>query len=474
MTLHIPFENTYADLPDHFFSRQAPVAVRQPLLVAVNAELARELGLDVSQLKGADGINMLAGNMVPAGAKPLAQVYAAHQFGGWVAQLGDGRAVLLGEIIDQNGQRRDIQLKGSGRTPYSRNGDGRAWLGPVLREYIVSEAMHGLGVPTTRALAAVTTGEAVQRETILPGAVLTRVAASHTRVGTFQYFAARQDVDALQKLTDYVIARHYPNATSPIELLDEVIRSQAGLIAKWMSVGFIHGVMNTDNMTISGETIDYGPCAFMDRYHPEKVFSSIDQFGRYAYCRQPDVAVWNLAQLASSLLPLMGKPNAAIEMATASVHQFPEIYADARLSEFRRKIGLTCNKETDRELIQTLLDIMAEKGTDFTNTFRSLAQGRGAGLIKGENYAKWFGDWQARLKLENGRADNLMLASNPAYIPRNHRIEAAIKSAVSGDFAPFETLHQVLKNPFDEQPDFMDYRQPPEPEEEVKRTFCGT
>lgn len=474
MTLNIPFDNSYARLPDRFYSRQTPVPVREPGLVAVNRDLTLELGLDISQLRSIDGINMFAGNLVPAGADPLAQVYAAHQFGGWVPQLGDGRAVLLGEIIDLGGKRRDIQLKGSGRTPYSRNGDGRAWLGPVLREYVVSEAMHGLGIPTTRALAVVTTGEPVQRETTLPGAVLTRVSASHTRVGTFQYFAARQDVDALQILTDHVIARHYPDAGSPLELLDAVIRSQAELIAKWMGVGFIHGVMNTDNMALSGETIDYGPCAYMDRYHPETVFSSIDQFGRYAYMRQPDVAVWNLAQFASSLLPLMGEKDAAIEAATASVHKFPGIYANAWLTEFQAKIGLEKSIDGDRELIQRLLDIMASKGTDFTNTFRTLAEGGGDAMIKGCDYSQWFTDWQARLLQENGDPAALMLASNPAYIPRNHQVETMIQAGVDGDFAPFEKLHEILKTPYDDHPEHHEYRAPPEPEQEVKRTFCGT
>ena len=474
MTLQIAFDNSYARLPDHFFTRQAPVPVATPSLVAVNRDLAAELGIDPDQLISADGIATLAGNSVPAGAEPLAQVYAAHQFGGWVPQLGDGRAVLLGEVVDLNGQRRDIQLKGAGRTPYSRNGDGRAWLGPVLREYLVSEAMFALGIPTTRALAAVTTGEPVQRETVLPGAVLTRVAASHIRVGTFQYFAARQDLAALQALVEHVIERHYPGVETPLELLDAVIDRQARLIAKWMAVGFIHGVMNTDNMAISGETIDYGPCAFMDRYHPDTVYSAIDQFGRYAYSRQPDIAVWNLAQFASCLLPLMGEKDAAIEAATASVHGFPALFGDAWLAEFRRKIALATAVEGDGTLIQRLLDIMAAGSADFTNTFRALADGEGVGLIDGEPYQAWFTDWQARRALEDSDGAVLMRAANPAYIPRNHRIEAVIEAAVAGDFSLFEQLHAVLKTPYADQPDKAEYRDLPEPGQEVQQTFCGT
>ena len=469
MTVHIPFDNSYARLPEVFFTPQKPSAVAMPELVEVNDALARDLGLDPAELRSAEGIEVLAGNRVPDGAEPLAQVYAGHQFAGWVPRLGDGRAVLLGEVVDGKGQRYDIQLKGAGRTPYSRGGDGRAWLGPVLREYIVSEAMHAFGIPTTRALAAVTTGQQVLRETALPGAVLTRVAASHIRVGTFQYFAARQDVDSLQALTDHVIARHYPEAETPLDLLNAVIARQAGLIAKWMGVGFIHGVMNTDNMAVSGETIDYGPCAFMDTYHPETVYSSIDSFGRYAYFRQPEIAVWNLAQFATCLLPLMGERDPAIAAATESVHRFPDIYADAYLGVFRAKIGLTEPAEGDADLIQRLLDGMAANELDFTNTFRGLADD-----VLPEGLSAWGMDWRERLSSDPGDAKATMRAVNPAYIPRNHRIEQAIQAAVAGDFAPFHRLNRILARPFEEQTDANDLTRPPEPDEVVQRTFCGT
>jgi len=465
----IPFDNSYARLPARFFTRQIPVSVAQASLVAVNAPLARVLGIDPGWLAGPDGVLALAGNLVPERAEPLAQVYAGHQFGGWVPQLGDGRALLLGEVVDTAGQRRDIQLKGSGRTPYSRGGDGRAWLGPVLREYVVSEAMHALGVPTTRALAAVTTGEVVQRETALPGAILTRVAASHIRVGTFQYFAARQDTEALKLLSDYVINRHYPDAETPLDLLNAVIARQASLIAKWMSVGFIHGVMNTDNMAISGETIDYGPCAFMDVYHPDTVFSSIDQFGRYAYARQPDVAVWNLAQFATCLLPLMGESEAAVEAATDAVHQFPTLYAQEWLALFGRKIGLSRADEGDRDLIEAFLEGLAQSGTDFTNGFRDLL-----GRKVPDAMTDWKADWQSRLQRENGDVVAIMRAANPTYTPRNHRIEAMIKAAVAGEYELFEKLNDILAYPYEDQHDALDYRQPPKPDEVVHRTFCGT
>ena len=469
MSIHIPFDNSYARLPDGFFTAQNPSPVAKPGLIAVNDALARDLGLDHAELRSPEGIDVLAGNRIPDGAEPLAQVYAGHQFAGWVPRLGDGRAVLLGEVIDKKGQRRDIQLKGAGRTPYSRGGDGRAWLGPVLREYLVSEAMHAFGIPTTRALAAVTTGQEVLRETALPGAVLTRIAASHIRVGTFQYFAARQDTDALQALTDYVIARHYPEVETPLDLLNAVITRQAALIAKWMGVGFIHGVMNTDNMAVSGETIDYGPCAYMDAYHPETVYSSIDSFGRYAYFRQPEIAVWNLAQFASCLLPLMGEQDAAIAAATKAVHGFPDLYAKEYLTVFRAKIGLSSAEDGDADLIQGLLDWMAASRADFTNTFRILSDGHIP-----EGLREWARKWQDRRDRDQGDAAAIMAAANPAFIPRNHRIEQAIQAAVGGDFAPFHRLNTVLSQPYRDQPDADDLQRPPEPEEVVQRTFCGT
>ncbi|MHC0053090.1 protein adenylyltransferase SelO [Actibacterium sp. D379-3] len=477
--VQIRFDNSYARLPGQFFTAMPPTPVRDPALIAVNDALARELGLDPQALRGSDGVAMLAGNTVPDGAAPLAQVYAGHQFGGWSPRLGDGRALLLGEVIDRHGNRRDIQLKGAGPTPYSRMGDGRAWLGPVLREYLVSEAMHALGIPTTRALAAVATGEDVHRDGRLPGAVLTRVAASHIRVGTFQYFASRGDVAALQALTDHAVARHYPDADGAMGLLKAVLATQARLVAQWMGVGFIHGVMNTDNMAISGETIDYGPCAFMDRYHPETVFSSIDQFGRYAFNKQADIAVWNLAQLASALLPLMGADeNAAIDEATEALHAFPDLFKAEWLTVFRAKIGLTRAEDDDPALIHQLLDRMATTGADFTNTFRALGGGAARDQFRDPAaYDGWAEGWRARLARDgqdDTARDAQMRAANPAFIPRNHRVEEMIQAAIAGDFAPFQQLLTVLARPFDDQPGNAAFRAPPAPGQEVRQTFCGT
>ncbi|KAF0677436.1 protein adenylyltransferase SelO [Profundibacterium mesophilum] len=475
MSLQFAFDNSYARLPGHFYSRIDPTPVRAPVLLALNHALCGTLGLDAQALSGSEGLAVLSGNAVPPGAEPLAQVYAGHQFGGWVPRLGDGRAVLLGELTGSDGQRWDLQLKGAGPTPYSRNGDGRAWMGPVLREYLVSEAMHALGIPTTRALAAVATGEAVLREMPLPGAVLTRVARSHIRVGTFQYFAAREDHDALQRLTSHVIARHYPEADGALGLLEAVVEAQARLIAKWMGVGFIHGVMNTDNMSVAGETIDYGPCAFMDAYDPMQVFSSIDHMGRYAYGRQPDVAVWNLAQLATALLPLMGERDAAVSRATEAVHRFPEVFGAAWLSEFRGKLGLERAEEEDGALISALLDRMASQGADFTNTFRALGHGTArAQFADPAAFDGWAEAWQARLAREGGTAETrvaAILSRNPGVIPRTHRIEAAIDAAVGGDMSPFETLHAALARPFE---DDADLSRPPSEAEAVTQTFCGT
>jgi uncharacterized protein YdiU (UPF0061 family) len=470
----ITFDNSYARLPERFFVRQPPVAVTEPRLIAVNGGLALRLGLDPEALAAPDWVAVFAGNRVPEGAAPLAQAYAGHQFGGWVPQLGDGRALLLGEIVAPDGARFDLALKGSGPTPFSRRGDGRAGLGPVLREYIVSEAMAALGVPTTRALAAVTTGEAVWRETPLPGAVLARVAASHIRVGTFQYFAAREDVEALAVLTEHVIARHYPGAEGPLGLLEAVTGAQARLIARWMSLGFIHGVMNTDNMAVSGETIDYGPCAFLDAYAPAKVFSSIDQFGRYAYGNQPKIAVWNLAQLASCLLPLMGEEGPAIEAATEAINRFADIYQGEWLRLFRAKIGLATGAEGDAALIASLLSRMAEGRADFTRTFRGLAEGTAAAEFADPAlFRGWETEWQARLAAERD-PEALMRAANPAYTPRNHRVEAAIRAATAGDFAPFHRLNAVLARPFDRRAEAEGYDDAPAPDEKVTRTFCGT
>lgn len=466
------FDNSYARLPDRFYVKLDPTPVAHPETLRVNDALARELGFDPADFSA----EVLTGNRLLDGSEPLAQAYAGHQFGGWVPQLGDGRALLLGEVTGDFG-RRDVQLKGSGVTPFSRNGDGRAWLGPVMREYIVSEAMHALNIPTTRALGAALTGERVQRERGYPGAVLTRVASSHIRVGTFQYFAARRDTEALQLLMDHCIARHSPEADGPMSFLKHVVTAQARLIARWMSVGFIHGVMNTDNMAISGETIDYGPCAFMDDYHPSTVFSSIDQQGRYAFGQQPNIAVWNLAQLATSLLPLMGDDTqAAADEATEVLEGFADVFSDEWLSLYRAKIGLITAEDGDEALITGLLSRMATSQADFTATFTALTQKRdGSDQITDEGaWDSWAPDWFARLERETTDPSDTMAAANPVLIPRNHRIEQAIQAGVDGDYAPFHRLVDALSNPFDPSDDDLDLAQPPEPSERVLRTFCGT
>ena len=485
------FRNSYARLPDRFFERLAPTPVAAPRLIKLNVNLALDLGLDPQALTTPEGVEVLAGNRVPERSEPLAMAYAGHQFGHFVPQLGDGRAILLGEVIGCDGVRRDIQLKGSGPTPFSRRGDGRAALGPVLREYIVSEAMAALGVPTTRSLAAVLTGENVRRETLLPGAVLTRVASSHIRVGTFQFFATRGDTDAIRALADHVIARHYPRASAADNpyraLLDLVIARQAELIAKWMLVGFIHGVMNTDNMSIAGETIDYGPCAFMDTYHPATVYSSIDENGRYAFGNQPRIAQWNLARLAETLLPLLAADqDEAVKHAQTSIEGFGAEFEQAYVSGLRRKIGLFHSRPDDTALIQDLLERMAENGADFTLTFRRLSdaaarseahEGMRALFKDASAYDGWAAKWRARCAEEGGDANtrrNAMRAVNPRFIPRNHLVEEAIAAAVKGDYAPFETLVAVLSAPLDDQPGFERYADPPRPEEIVHQTFCGT
>ncbi len=472
MTLHIPFDNSYAALPDTFYARVRPEPVTAPSLIAINEALARDLGID-----GLDDPNLaaiFAGNAIPEGASPLAQLYAGHQFGQYNPQLGDGRAVLLGETVGRDGIRRDIQLKGSGRTPFSRMGDGRAWLGPVLREYVVSEAMHALGVPTTRALAAVRTGDRVVREQPLPGAVLTRVARSHLRVGTFQVFAARGDAQALQTLFDYAVARHYPEATDPATFLNAVMRRQAALVAHWLSLGFIHGVMNTDNCSISGETIDYGPCAFMDSYHPETVYSSIDRYGRYSYAAQADIIVWNMAQLATALLSLMPDPEAAVEPFTAQVHAMPDMIRAEWLRRFAAKIGIADPKPEDAALIGDLMTLMQTAKADFTNTFRGLMDGSARDQFTDPTgFDRWSNIWQDRIKSAED-PQGLMSAANPVLIPRNHQIEAMIAASVAGDDSLFARLMSAYAAPFDATPDFEDLRLPPAPEEVVQATFCGT
>ncbi|WP_295584362.1 YdiU family protein [uncultured Lamprocystis sp.] len=481
----LAFDNTYARLPGHFYARLAPVPVAGPQLVKLNTALAVTLGLDPAALDTPEGLAMFAGNQVPAGAEPLAMAYAGHQFGHFVPQLGDGRAILLGEITDPQGTRFDIHLKGSGRTPFSRGGDGRAWLGPVLREYVISEAMHALGIPTTRALAVVTTGEPVYREATRPGAVLTRVARGHVRVGTFEYFAARADHAALRHLADYVIARHDPalaGAEQPyLALLDAVIGRQADLIARWLGVGFIHGVMNTDNMSITGETIDYGPCAFMDTYHPETVYSSIDRHGRYAYANQPRIAQWNLVSLAQSLLPLLDEnQEQAVEIAQTAVDTFMPRFERAYLAVFRAKLGLMDEQADDAEQIAGFLAALAADGADFTNSFRALgevAAGKETRWSDGSAIAAWLPDWRARLAHETAspaeRAARMRRA-NPAVIPRNHQVEAALNAAVDGDLEPLDALLRILANPWETRPEHAPYTQAPQPHEVVRQTFCGT
>lgn len=489
----IPFANSYAGLPDRFFARVHPTPVRAPRLLRANAALAEDLGIDPAWLSGPEGVATVAGNHLPAGADPIAMAYAGHQFGHFVPQLGDGRAVLLGEVIDRAGVRRDIHLKGSGPTPFSRRGDGRAAVGPVLREFVIGEAMAAFGIPTTRILSAVATGERVYREEPLPGAVLARVGASHVRVGTFQYFAARSDVEALRILADYVIARHYPAAASAanptLALLEHVIAAQADLVAAWMHVGFIHGVMNTDNMSVAGETIDYGPCAFIDAYHPSMVFSSIDQQGRYAYANQPRAASWNLARFAETLLPLISADEAdAVAGAERALAAFGPRFEAALIAGFRRKIGLTTEEEGDTPLVRDLLTAMAETGADFTLVFRRLAAaaeqpeadaGVAAQFSDPGAYAAWAVRWRERLAREPSVApcarSAAMRAVNPAYIPRNHRVEAVIRAAVEDDdLGPLDELLAVLSRSYDDQPGREAYAEPPQPHERVLQTFCGT
>ncbi len=493
--VHFGFENTYARLPERFYARVNPAPVAAPRLIKLNVELARSLGIDPDALASAEGVEILAGNRVAEGSEPLAEAYAGHQFGHFVPQLGDGRANLLGEVVGHDGVRYDVQLKGSGPTPFSRRGDGRAALGPVLREYIVSEAMAALGVPTTRALAAVTTGQQVVRETILPGAVFTRVAASHLRVGTFQYFAARGDIDGVRVLADYAMARHYPvaaRAERPYRaLLDGVIARQASLVAQWMLLGRIRGVMNTDNTSISGETIDYGPCAFMEAYEPAKVFSSIDMQGRYAYSNQPNAAHWNLTRLAEALLPVLvleaGDQEAALASAYEALAAFGPQFEAAQVAGMRRKLGLFTEREGDAALAQDLLERMAANGADFTLTFRRLCDAaagpEGDGGVRSlfadpSSYDSWAVGWRRRFSDEDVSAEvraAAMRLASPVVIPRNHVVEAALNAAVERqDFQPFEELLEVVARPFEDRGGLERYTTPARPEECVSATFCGT
>ncbi len=489
------FDNSYARLPERFYARVDPTPVAAPRLVKVNVALAQQLGLDADALQSEAGVAILAGNRLAAGSEPLAMAYAGHQFGSLVPQLGDGRANLLGEVVGRSGMRYDIQLKGSGRTPFSRGGDGRAALGPVLREYLVSEAMAALGVPTTRALAAVTTGERVLRETALPGAVFTRVAASHLRVGTFQYFAVRRDTEGVRLLADYAIARHYPEAAQArqpyLALLEGVIARQARLMAQWMLLGFVHGVMNTDNTSISGETIDFGPCAFMEAYDPATVFSSIDHGGRYAYGNQPRAALWNLARLAEALLPVLeqeaGSEEAAVAAANEALTAFEPQYRSARSAGLGRKLGFTAERAEDAALGEDLLERMAAGRADFTLTFRKLCDaaegpdgdaGVRALFADPGAYDGWACAWRERLKQEPASSQEraeAMRKVNPAIIPRNHQVEAALQAATwRQDFQPFEDLLDAVSRPFEDRPGLEQYTTPARPEERVLQTFCGT
>lgn len=470
------FDNTYARLPEHFYARVQPAIAPSPKLLAWNTELAEELGLNGLAGSNERIAQIFSGNEIPDGAEPIALAYAGHQFGNFVPQLGDGRAVLLGEVISRSdGQRFDLQLKGSGQTPFSRRGDGKSSLGPVIREYLLSEAMHRMGVPTTRALAAVQTGETVYRETIMPGGVLTRVATSHLRIGTFEYFAARRDIEALQNLADYAIERHYPEvkeAPHPIAaFFGKVVEAQARLVAHWMDIGFIHGVMNTDNSSISGETIDYGPCAFMDEFDYNKVFSSIDQNGRYAYGQQASMAQWNLARLAECLLQL----DDSQPLFEAEFARYHDLFEQHYLERMRGKLGLISKEPGDKDLINAWLQHLQDHGLDYTLSFRRL--GARFDAEDPNEFGEFETRWKQRIANQPIFTSNIrrqMDAVNPLFIPRNHQVERAIQAAFNDDLTVFHDLSQVLQKPFDEQPEFSHYALQPQPDERVARTFCGT
>jgi uncharacterized protein YdiU (UPF0061 family) len=484
------FDNSYARLGERFFQRIEPTPVEAPSLLASSPGLAELLGLDEAELRAPEGVEVLAGNRLPEGAEPLALAYAGHQFGHFVPQLGDGRAILLGEVVGRDGVRRDVQLKGAGRTRFSRGGDGRAALGPVLRELVVSEAMHALGVPTTRALAAVKTGELVMRDRPLEGAVLTRVAKSHLRVGTFQYFAARGQHDAVAELVTYALARHYPEASREhgpaLALLDAVMAAQITLVSRWLAVGFVHGVMNTDNTSIAGETIDYGPCAFLDAYDPTRSFSSIDERGRYAFQNQPRIALFNLARLAETLVPLVDDDEErAVSTLTRRLEPFGARFEAAYTAELRGKLGLVTEHDDDGELARELLDRLAASEVDYTVFFRALCdvvegapdERVGELFADGASFEVWARRYRARLSrepLEASERAARMRLRNPAFIARNHRVEQMIAAASAGDLAPLERLVRVLARPFDEQPEHAELAEPPGDEQRAYKTFCGT
>ncbi|PKR76761.1 YdiU family protein [Halalkalibacillus sediminis] len=477
------FDNSYTELPKKFYASVNPTPVTSPKLIIFNSSLAKSLGLNDKTLQGLEGIETFAGNRIPEGASPLAQPYAGHQFGHFT-MLGDGRAHLLGEQITPDGERYDIQLKGSGETPFSRSGDGRAVLGPMLREYIISEAMHALGIPSSRSLAVVSTGEKVIRETKKPGAILTRVAKSHIRVGTFQYAAQWRSEEELRELADYTINRHYPevaNDENPyLSLFKKVLDRQAKLLAQWQLVGFIHGVMNTDNMTISGESIDYGPCAFMNTYDRETVFSSIDVQGRYAFGNQPRIGEWNLARFAESLLSLFDEDqDKAVEIAQDALGEYPSLFGEYWMDGMRKKLGIFDEKKQDKELIETLLDLMEEYKADYTNTFLALTFDRleDSPLHGKKEFSDWYKKWQERLegqKQSKDESKQLMKSNNPAVIPRNHRVEEALSAAERGDLDVMNQLLDVLRDPYAHTSTQAEYSKPPEPSSEPYRTFCGT
>ena len=482
MTIGWCFDNTYSKLPDPFKEEIGPVPVKDPKLIILNKDLSKELNLDFSNLDDKKISELFSGNSLPQGSNSIAQAYAGHQFGHFT-MLGDGRAVLIGEHLSKKNDRYDIQFKGSGKTAFSRNGDGRAALGPMLREYLISEAMYNLGIPTTRSLAVVKTGEDVIRETALHGAILTRIALSHIRVGTFQYIAAREKKDELEILLDYVIKRHYPNIQNsknkPLDLLKVVMERQIDLVVDWMRVGFIHGVMNTDNMSISGETIDYGPCAFMDTYDPKTVFSSIDQMGRYAYCNQPVITKWNLSRFAECLIPLIDKDqNKSIELATEVINSFEKKYEEKWLNMMRNKLGLFGVDEKDKYLILDLLTWMHQEKMDYTNTFCYLMNFEIANKenFKKDDFESWKKRWQERLKVNNNNPEKymkLMRSVNPLVIPRNHKVEEVLNEANNGNIKTFSEFLEILSKPYLEQKNIINY-QVPSSSNEKYQTFCGT
>ncbi len=481
MTIGWHFDNTYSKLPDTFKEDIKPTPVHDPELLILNDKLSKDLNLDFSKIDKGELSKIFSGNSLPKGSTTIAQAYAGHQFGHFT-MLGDGRAVLLGEHLVNNTNRFDVQFKGSGRTSFSRSGDGRAVLGPMLREYIISEAIHALNIPTTRSLAVVKTGEKVVRENLLPGAILTRVASSHIRVGTFQYIAAKQNIDDLITLVDYTIQRHYPEIKSSknkaLDLLNLVMERQCKLVVNWMRVGFIHGVMNTDNMAISGETIDYGPCAFMDHYDPKTVFSSIDKFGRYSFSNQPPITKWNLARLAECLIPLIDKnEDAAIKIATETIDSFQNIYENKWLNMMRDKLGLFGKDKNDLKLINDLLHWMESNQADYTNTFCHLMNINSSNdsKYKDTNFINWFKQWESRVLINNGSIEksiNLMKKNNPIVIPRNHKVEEALEAANNNDLSLTKKLLSILNKPYDNQNDIDAYQSPSSNRE--YQTFCGT